>query len=193
MNADRHGLSGIGVRTSRWKFVLYNNGRSELYELLKDPHELTNLVWTHGAPKVASALTKVVNDLRRCKGVKCRVRLPEEFRATVAEAKHDLRVQEARPGSSLRRDDGLDLADRGRSVDVVDACQPSARAAATLGRVVVEKDDLVWLDAQPLGRQRVDGGIGLCQADLVGVDDVVGDLLETPVHASPHERPARSC
>ena len=36
MNADRHGLSGIGVRTSRWKFVLYNNGRAELYDLVKD-------------------------------------------------------------------------------------------------------------------------------------------------------------
>ena len=57
MNADQHGLSGIGVRTSRWKFVLYNNGRAELYDLVKDPHELTNLVWTHGAPKVVAALT----------------------------------------------------------------------------------------------------------------------------------------
>ncbi len=95
MNADRHGLSGIGVRTSRWKFVLYNNGRAELYDLVKDPHELTNLVWTHGAPKVVGALTKVVNGLRRCKADKCRVRLPKKFRATVGQAKHDLRVQEA--------------------------------------------------------------------------------------------------
>lgn len=95
MNADKHGLSGIGVRTSRWKFVLYNNGRRELYDLVRDPHELTNLVWTNGAPRVVAALTRVVTDLRRCQGDACRVRLPQKFRATVAAAKRDLRVQEA--------------------------------------------------------------------------------------------------
>jgi len=95
MNADRHGISGIGVRTSRWKFVLYNNGRRELYDLVKDPHELTNLVWTGGAPKVVADLTKVVTQLRRCRGGHCRVLLPKKYRATVARAKHDLRVQES--------------------------------------------------------------------------------------------------
>ncbi len=44
MNANRPGLSGFGVRTSQWKFVLYNNGKRELYDLVRDPHELTNLV-----------------------------------------------------------------------------------------------------------------------------------------------------
>ena len=35
MNANRPGLSGFGVRTSRWKLVLYNNGKRELYDLVR--------------------------------------------------------------------------------------------------------------------------------------------------------------
>ena len=32
------------IRTDRWKYNVYLNDRSELYDLAADPHELTNLI-----------------------------------------------------------------------------------------------------------------------------------------------------
>ena len=63
MNANRPGLSGFGVRTSQWKFVLYNNGKRELYDLVRDPHELTNLVLAgRRRPAVLADLTRITGE-----------------------------------------------------------------------------------------------------------------------------------
>jgi N-acetylglucosamine-6-sulfatase len=95
MNADRPGLSGFGLRTSRWKFVLYDNGKRELYDLVRDPHELSNLVLTgRRRPDVLADLTRITRKLKRCQGRDCRALLPRRYRRTVAQARKDLASQE---------------------------------------------------------------------------------------------------
>ena len=37
-NRDNHGL-----RTERWRYIRYADGSEEVYDMLKDPHEFTNL------------------------------------------------------------------------------------------------------------------------------------------------------
>jgi len=37
-------LKSISFRTERWKYIRNINGRNELYDLIKDPHETTNLI-----------------------------------------------------------------------------------------------------------------------------------------------------
>ena len=61
------------------------------------------------------------------------------------------------------------------------ACQPAARAASTFAATSSRNTISLRLDPEPRGGERVDGRVGLGQADLVGVDDVVGHLLEAPV------------
>ena len=94
MNANRPGLSGFGVRTSQWKFVLYNNGKRELYDLVRDPHELTNLVLAgRRRPAVLADLTRITEKLKRCDGKACRTLLPKKYRRTAAQAQRDLAKQ----------------------------------------------------------------------------------------------------
>ena len=97
MNANRPGLSGFGVRTSRWKLVLYNNGKRELYDLVRDPHELTNLVVAgRRRPAVLADLTRITEKLKRCDGKACRSLLPKKYRRSAAQAERDLAKQLAR-------------------------------------------------------------------------------------------------
>ena len=42
--AERGLMAIKSVRTDRWKYNVYLNDRSELYDLAADPHELTNLI-----------------------------------------------------------------------------------------------------------------------------------------------------
>ena len=75
-------------------------------------------------------------------------------------------------------DDLADFLNRSRRVTVQNGV-PSARASGLdMSVVVVEEDDLMRLNAQQLPRQVEDRRIGLGQADLVGVDDDVYELLE---------------
>jgi N-acetylglucosamine-6-sulfatase len=53
-----------GVRTTRWKYVLYADEFQELYDLKTDPYELRNVVHR-------SDLREVVQDLRTCALDKC--------------------------------------------------------------------------------------------------------------------------
>ena len=52
-----------GLRTSRWKFIRQVDGKRELYNLRRDPHELRNLA--HSRPKVARRLGRRLDELRR--------------------------------------------------------------------------------------------------------------------------------
>lgn len=63
-----------GVRTDRWKYVVYRaTGEEELYDLRRDRHELNNLAAdpAHGAVK--SALAAKLRRLERCRGRACDV------------------------------------------------------------------------------------------------------------------------
>ena len=42
--AERGLMAIKSIRTDRWKYNVYLNDRSELYDLVADPHELTNLI-----------------------------------------------------------------------------------------------------------------------------------------------------
>ncbi len=44
-------LTGIGVRTARWKYVRYIDGDAELYDLARDPNEMHNLYGRKSTPK----------------------------------------------------------------------------------------------------------------------------------------------
>jgi N-acetylglucosamine-6-sulfatase len=66
----------IGIRTPRWKYVRYDDGDGELYDLDVDPNELTN---RYGDPRyatVAAHLHKVWVAYKDCKGRSCRAPMP---------------------------------------------------------------------------------------------------------------------
>ena len=62
------------IRTQNFKYVEYANGDRELYDLLRDPHELQSV---HNVPRYASVRALLAARLRQlvgCKGAACRVK-----------------------------------------------------------------------------------------------------------------------
>ncbi len=60
-----------GLRTNQYSYVEYENGFVELYDLLKDPHELENI--SSSADKdLLKKLSAWLKDLSACKGLSCR-------------------------------------------------------------------------------------------------------------------------
>jgi len=65
-------LTYSGVRTRRYKYIVYKNGAIELYDLKRDPYELRSL---HDAPRYLEAriaLRRELNRLKTCRGEVCR-------------------------------------------------------------------------------------------------------------------------
>ena len=60
-----------GLRTQTLSYVEYVTGETELYDLTKDPYELTNLVST-ADPKLLAALSARVKLLESCQAADCR-------------------------------------------------------------------------------------------------------------------------
>ena len=60
-----------GLRTQTLSYVEYVTGETELYDLTKDPYELTNLVAT-ADPKLLAALSARVKLLENCQAADCR-------------------------------------------------------------------------------------------------------------------------
>jgi hypothetical protein len=74
------GLNTSGIRTGRYKLLQYATGESELYDLLKDPNELSS-VWRDPAyADVRSQLVTLWNQLKLCRGAACRAELPADLR-----------------------------------------------------------------------------------------------------------------
>ena len=68
------GLIVHGLRNYRYKYVEYSDGESELYDLARDPDELTSL---HADPALAglrSTLAARLHALEGCAGASCRAR-----------------------------------------------------------------------------------------------------------------------
>lgn len=63
----------VGLVAGPWRYVHYQYGARELYDLRTDPEETENLVWRQ--PKVAARLNKLANRLKACSGVDCRARI----------------------------------------------------------------------------------------------------------------------
>ena len=60
-----------GVRSNEWKYVVYNQGGEELYDLKKDPYEVNNLA---GEKKFAAKKRELKGKLKKlenCRGKKC--------------------------------------------------------------------------------------------------------------------------
>ncbi len=61
----------LAVKAGRWKYVEYNNGDRELYDLVADPYELQSL---HGDPTksdVIARLAELIAGFRECAGAEC--------------------------------------------------------------------------------------------------------------------------
>ncbi len=90
--AARHRLGPVplntrGLRLGRWKLTRYSTGEIELYDLAKDPLELTNL---SRAPKYARVLADLKGLYRTysdCRGQACSADLPPAYRLSVAQSR----------------------------------------------------------------------------------------------------------
>lgn len=61
----------VGVRTNDFKYVKYNTGLEQLFELRADPYELTNQAKSASFAAVKRQLIADVARLRNCKGTTC--------------------------------------------------------------------------------------------------------------------------
>lgn len=69
----------IGIRTPRWKYVRYNDGDGELYDLDADANELHN---HYGDPRyadVSAQLQRVWLQLKDCAGAACSAPMPKDL------------------------------------------------------------------------------------------------------------------
>jgi N-acetylglucosamine-6-sulfatase len=75
IRAGKASLSNIpeyqGLRTARYTYVEYSTGEKELYDVIKDPNELTNLAAT-ASPALLATLHARLGQLRTCKADGCR-------------------------------------------------------------------------------------------------------------------------
>jgi arylsulfatase A-like enzyme len=74
VQAGVQGFAFTGLRNYRWKYVEYATGERELYDLERDPDELTSL---QAAPRYAPlrrALAKRLHALQTCAGRSCRAK-----------------------------------------------------------------------------------------------------------------------
>jgi hypothetical protein len=60
------------VRTARYLYVEFRNGERELYDMVRDPHQLHSLHADPRYARVRSALRPVLRRLRGCRGQRCR-------------------------------------------------------------------------------------------------------------------------
>ena len=69
----------IGIRTARWKYVRYNDGDGELYDLDADPNEMTNRFHDPRFARVAAELHRVWLAYKDCVGAACRAPMPPDL------------------------------------------------------------------------------------------------------------------
>jgi arylsulfatase A-like enzyme len=66
------GVGWNAVRTEHWKYVEWENGERELYDLVADPYELMNL-FSGGDTTAAPALAARLHQLMTCAGSACQM------------------------------------------------------------------------------------------------------------------------
>jgi arylsulfatase A-like enzyme len=65
------GTGWNAIRTARWKYVEWETGERELYDLGGDPYEMTNLLFSGGDTTAAPALETRLHQLMTCAGPQC--------------------------------------------------------------------------------------------------------------------------
>jgi N-acetylglucosamine-6-sulfatase len=98
----------VGIHTPRFMYAEYGNGERELYDLAKDPDELTNLAGNAGYASIQSELAARLAKLRTCAGASCKVgpavslaRTNCKFRVTGADARFVSSTSFARKGRTV--------------------------------------------------------------------------------------------
>jgi N-acetylglucosamine-6-sulfatase len=79
--------TSIGIRTARWKFVRYNDGDGELYDLAKDPNELTNRFGEPRYAHIQAELQQLWVAYKDCHGASCRAPMPAALQVSPARDK----------------------------------------------------------------------------------------------------------
>jgi len=70
----------IGVRTPRYKYVRYSDGDAEMYDLDRDPNELSSVIDDPAYADVRDRLFELWQDYKDCLGQSCRAPMPESLR-----------------------------------------------------------------------------------------------------------------
>ena len=76
------GLTEIGIRTGRYKYVRYANGDRELYDLVTDPLELESRIDDPAYATVQRDLDRMWWEYKDCRGEACRAPLPASYQRT---------------------------------------------------------------------------------------------------------------
>jgi arylsulfatase A-like enzyme len=74
--------TAIGLRTPRYSYIRNRVGRSELYDLVKDPLELRNAIRSDRYAPVRRMLERVWTQVKDCSAATCRTPMPEALQAT---------------------------------------------------------------------------------------------------------------
>jgi arylsulfatase A-like enzyme len=89
-------LDTRGIRLGRWKLTRYSTGETELYDLLTDPLELTNLNRDPAYAHTVRQMKVLYDRYHDCRGAGCRVVVPAKWRLTAAQSRrltqHEIRA-----------------------------------------------------------------------------------------------------
>ena len=110
------------IRTPRYKYVEYDTGEKELYDVANDPDELNNLAGVAGHAAIQAELAQRLAKLRGCSGASCRVGPRVELKRFA-----DCRVHVV--GADRRFVSSVRMSRKGRNV--------TARISFTDGRIVL--------------------------------------------------------
>ncbi|MGH3336762.1 MAG: sulfatase-like hydrolase/transferase [Nocardioides sp.] len=78
-------LRSSGVRTTRYTYIRYSNGQTELYDLYTDPHQDVSAHQDPELTQIRELLRQAWDQMYRCRGAQCQAPLPEALRAAPAE------------------------------------------------------------------------------------------------------------
>lgn len=66
-----------GVRVAGYMYAEYSDGAAELYDLLKDPHQLDSVAGDPAYAKTQARLAQALHELQDCSGPACQVDVPQ--------------------------------------------------------------------------------------------------------------------